>query len=46
VIYLYIVFFKKFQHKTEFFMRNVNYFIGAITGIIAIMTALRIIKNH
>jgi len=46
VFYLYIVFFKKFQHKTEFFMRNVNYFIGAITGIIAIMTALRIIKNH
>jgi len=46
VFYIYIVFFKKFQHRTEFFMRNVNYFIGSITGIIAIMTALRIINNH
>ena len=25
VFYLYIAFFKKFQHRTEFFMRNVNY---------------------
>jgi len=46
VFYLYIIFFKKFEHKTEFFMRNVNYFIGSVTGIIAIVTLLRIWKNH
>jgi len=46
VFYLYIIFFKKFQHKTEFFMRNVNYFIGTITGLIAVVTLLRIWKNH
>jgi len=46
VFYLYIVFFKKFQHKTEFFMRNVNYFIGSVTGLVAVITLLRIWKNH
>lgn len=46
VFYLYIVFFKKFENKTEFFIRNVNYFIGSITGIIALMTLLRIWKNQ
>ena len=46
VFYLYIVFFKKFENRTDFFMRNVNYFIGAITGLIAVATLLRIWKNH
>ncbi|MXN92155.1 LysE family transporter [Flavobacterium sp. Sd200] len=46
VFYLYIIFFKKFEHKTDFFLRNVNYFIGAITGIVAIVTLLRIWKSH
>jgi threonine/homoserine/homoserine lactone efflux protein len=46
VFYLYIIFFKKFEHKTEFFMRNVNYFIGSVTGLIAVVTLLRIWKNH
>ncbi len=46
VFYLYIVFFKKFQYKTEFFMRNVNYFIGGITGIIALITLIRIWQSH
>ena len=46
VFYLYIVFFKKFEHRTEFFMRNINYFIGSITGLITVVTLLRIWKNH
>jgi threonine/homoserine/homoserine lactone efflux protein len=46
VFYLYIVSFKKFEHKTEFFMRNVNYFIGSITGIIAIVTLIKILRNQ
>jgi threonine/homoserine/homoserine lactone efflux protein len=45
VFYLYIVFFKKFEHKTEFFMRNVNYFLGTITGLIAIVTLIKILKR-
>lgn len=46
VFYLYIVFFKKFENKTEFFMRNVNYFIGSITGIISVITLIKIIRRH
>jgi threonine/homoserine/homoserine lactone efflux protein len=46
VFYLYIAFFKKFEHKTEFFMRNVNYFIGSITGLIALATLIRIWQRH
>lgn len=45
VFYLYIAFFKKFEHKTDFFMRNVNYFIGSITGIVAIITLIKILRN-
>lgn len=45
VFYLYIAFFKKFQHKTGFFMRNVNYFIGSITGIVAIITLIKMLRN-
>lgn len=46
VFYLYIVFFKKFEHKTDFFMRNINYFIGSITGLIAIVTLIRIWQSR
>ena len=45
VFYLYIAFFKKFEHRTEFFMQNVNYFLGSITGIIAIVTLIKILKR-
>ena len=45
VFYLYIVFFRKFEDKTDFFMRNVNYFIGTVTGVISLITLFRIFKN-
>ncbi|KGO91503.1 LysE family transporter [Flavobacterium subsaxonicum] len=45
VFYLYIIFFKKFEHKTDFFIRNVNYFIGSITGIISIITIIKLLRN-
>jgi len=46
VFYLYIVFFKKIQHKTDFFMQNINYLLGSVTGIISIITLIKIIRNH
>jgi len=46
VFYLYIIFFRKFEEKTEFIMRNVNYFIGSITGLIALVTMIRIWGSH
>lgn len=45
VFYIYIVFFKKFEHKTDFLMRNVNYFIGTITGLIAIVTLIKMFRD-
>lgn len=46
VFYLYIIFFKKYEHRAAFFMRNVNYFIGTVTGIIAVVTLLRIWRSN
>lgn len=45
IFYLYIVFFKKIEHRAGFFMKNVNYCIGAITGLISIITFIRIFRN-
>lgn len=45
VFYLYIVFFKRIEHKTKFFMENVNYFLAAITGLISVITLIRLVRN-
>jgi len=46
VFYLYIVFFKKIEHKTDFFMRNINYLLGSVTGLVSVITLIKIIRNH
>ncbi|MNK14917.1 LysE type translocator [compost metagenome] len=46
VFYLYIVFFKKIEHKTDFFMENINYILGSVTGLISIITIIKMIRNH
>lgn len=45
VFYLYVVFFKKIQHKTEWLMRNMNYFLGSVTGIVAIINLIKILRD-
>ncbi|PZR17224.1 MAG: lysine transporter LysE [Flavobacterium psychrophilum] len=45
VFYIYIAFFRRFEHKTDFLMRNVNYLIGTITGVIAIITLIKMLRN-
>jgi threonine/homoserine/homoserine lactone efflux protein len=45
IFYLYIVFFKKVEQKTDFFMKNINYIIGSVTGLISIVTFIRIMRN-
>ncbi len=45
VFYLYIIFFKKIEHKTEWMMRNLNYFLGTITGIVAFVNLIKIFRN-
>ena len=46
VFYFYITFFQKIQHKTDYFMRNMNTIIGSITGLISALTLFNIIKYY
>lgn len=46
VFYFYITFFQKIQGKTDYFMRNMNTIIGSITGVIAVVTLINIIKYY
>lgn len=45
VFYLYIVFFQRIQHKTEWLMRNMNYFLGSVTGLVAIINLIKILRE-
>lgn len=44
--YCYIAFFKKLESKTEFFMENMNYIIGSITGIVSLITLANIVNYY
>lgn len=46
VFYLYIIYFKKRESKSSFFMNNGNYIIGTITGIVSIITLFKLIKAY
>jgi threonine/homoserine/homoserine lactone efflux protein len=46
VFYLYIVYFKKREAKSSFLMNNGNYIIGAITGLVSIVTLFKLIKAY
>jgi len=44
--YCYIVFFLKFETKTAFLIKNMNYIIASITGIISVLTLWNIILYY
>lgn len=44
--YCYIAFFKKMETKTDFLLKNMNYIIGSITGLVSIITLVNIINYH
>ena len=46
VFYYYISFFKKIEAKTDFFFKNMNTIIGSVTGIIALITLVNILKYY
>ncbi|MBG6109291.1 threonine/homoserine/homoserine lactone efflux protein [Flavobacterium sp. CG_9.10] len=46
VFYCYITFFQKIQIKADYLMRNMNTIIGSITGLIAVVTLINIIKHY
>ena len=46
VFYAYIMFFKKLEIKTNFISQNINKIIGSITGFVAFMSLIYIIRNY
>jgi threonine/homoserine/homoserine lactone efflux protein len=46
VFYYYIRFFNKLESKTDFFNKNMNAIIASVTGIIALVTLVNIIKYY
>lgn len=46
VFYCYVVFFNKMKSKTDFFVKNMNFIIGIITAIIALITLINILKYY
>jgi threonine/homoserine/homoserine lactone efflux protein len=46
VFYYYIRFFNKLESKTDFFNKNMNAIIASVTGIIALVTLINIIKYY
>jgi threonine/homoserine/homoserine lactone efflux protein len=45
MLYIYIFFFDKIKNKAFTSQKNMNYFIGTITGLIAIVTLINIIRE-
>lgn len=44
--YCYIAFFKKLEEKTAFILKNMNYIIGSITGIVSFVTLCNILQYY
>jgi threonine/homoserine/homoserine lactone efflux protein len=46
VFYLYVAFFNKMKSKADFFINNMNKMIGTITGIVAVVTLINLVKEY
>lgn len=46
VFYCYITFFQKIQNKTDYIIKNMNTIIGTITGLIAVISLINIIRYY
>lgn len=46
VFYYYIRFFNTLEGKTDFFIKNMNAIIGVVTGSVALLTLINIIKYY
>lgn len=44
--YCYIAFFKKMESRTAFILKNMNYIIGSVTGLISILTLVNILEYY
>lgn len=46
IFYLYVVFFNKMKSKTDFLVHNMNKIIGFITGLVALLTLINVLKYY
>ncbi len=46
IFYWYVVFFNKLKSKTDFFVNNMNRIIGCITGFVALITLVNVVKYY
>jgi len=44
--YCYIAFFKKMEDQTTFILKNMNYIIGSVTGLVSVLTLINIIQYY
>jgi threonine/homoserine/homoserine lactone efflux protein len=44
--YLYILYFKNHQNKSDYLINNGNYIIGCITGLISLVTLFKLINDN
>jgi len=45
VFYLYILYFKNHQSKSDYLIKNGNYIIGSITGLVSLVTFIKLINT-
>lgn len=45
VFYIYASLFRKIEHKVGFLIRNINFFIAAITGVVAVSSLYKIMTS-
>lgn len=45
MLYIYVFFFHKIKNKRFTSQKHMNYFIGSITGLVAIVTLIRVLKD-
>lgn len=44
--YCYIFFFRRLESKTTFLLKNMNYIIGSVTGLISIVTLFNVVRYY
>ncbi|MBD3581986.1 lysine transporter LysE [Flavobacterium selenitireducens] len=45
-LYFFVTFFERMEHRTTFIIRNMNYIIGSVTGIISLITLLNLVRYY
>ena len=44
--YFFVTFFERMEHRTTYIVRNMNFIIGGVTGLIALITLLNVVRYY